>query len=145
MLLGAGASVLPKMASSSLRWPPKCRPGASDGLQIAKLCKCLQNYAKFSTPMLKSTQLCKFMLNPAFKKIVISLQGSANSSFSLFSGRGSLRDSKIAESVAQGTQQKDEKRSKAPRELSERTPESFQEPPKCRPGPSDGLQIVELC
>ena len=53
------------------------------------------------------------MLNSTFKKIAISLGGSAKSSFSLFSGRGSLRDSKIAESVAQGTQQKDEKRSKS--------------------------------
>ncbi len=53
------------------------------------------------------------MLNPAFKKIAIPLQGSADSSFSLFSGRGSLRDSKIAQSVAQGTQQKDEKRCKS--------------------------------
>ena len=33
---------------------------------------------------------------------------------------------------------------KAPQELSERTPECFQEPPKCRPGASDGLQIIEL-
>ena len=50
----AGASTLPKMPSSSLRGPPKCRPGPSDGLQIAKLCKCLQKYAKFSK--LRSTQ-----------------------------------------------------------------------------------------
>ena len=55
---GAGASPLAKMPSSSLRWPPKCRPGASDGLQIAKLCKCLQKYAKFSKLMLKSAKLC---------------------------------------------------------------------------------------
>ena len=43
---------------SSLRWPPKCRPGASDGLQIAKLCKWLQNSTKFSKLMLNSANLC---------------------------------------------------------------------------------------
>ena len=73
-----GPIPLPKMPSSSLRWPPKCRPGASDGLQIAKLCKCLQKYAKFSKLMLNSAKLCQFMLKSAFEKIIISLGGSAN-------------------------------------------------------------------
>ena len=54
---GPGPILLPKMPSSSLRWPPKCRPGASDGLQIAKLCKCLQNSDKFSKLMLTSAKL----------------------------------------------------------------------------------------
>ena len=54
----AGASPLPKMPSSSLRGTPKCRPGASDGLQIAKLCKCLQKSTKFSKRMLNSANFC---------------------------------------------------------------------------------------
>ena len=65
------------------------------------------------------------MLNYAFKKIAISLEGSTNSSFSLFSGRGSLRDSKIAESVTQGIQEKDKKRSSSsPRALRAHSRES---------------------
>ena len=47
-----------RKTSASLRERPKCRPGASDGLQIAKFCKCLQKSAKFSKLMLKSAKLC---------------------------------------------------------------------------------------